>query len=172
MKTPFVAFAASSLLFFASCASHDASRLNSTNQGSSVYSGAGGSGAGTQAYSNRGASVARRSTNGSGDSLTYENQNRSARSSGTGTHETTGRNAIGVWAGSNGAERITVKFGGNGSLILTNASGAEAGRWSAAGGGSYKIVVGEFSGEFVLLNSSTASFTLGGSHVEMRRSGG
>jgi hypothetical protein len=75
-----------------------------------------------------------------------------------------------VWSGSNGAERITVKFGAGGSLILTNASGSEAGRWSGSRN-SYQITVGEFSGSFILLNSNTASFTLGGSHVEMRRGG-
>lgn len=78
--------------------------------------------------------------------------------------------ALGVWSGSNGAERITVKFGAGGSLILTNAAGSEAGRWSGSRN-SYQITVGEFSGSFILLNSNIASFTLGGSHVEMRRGG-
>lgn len=81
------------------------------------------------------------------------------------------RNALGVWTGSNGQEKITLKFGVNGSLILTNAAGAESGKWIGLRS-SYRISVGEFTGEFVLLDSSTASFTLGGSHIEMRRSGG
>lgn len=85
--------------------------------------------------------------------------------------ESAPRNAVGVWTGSNGEERITLKFGVNGSLILTNAAGAESGRWSGSRN-SYRISVGEFTGEFVLLDASTASFTLGGSHIEMRRSGG
>ena len=85
--------------------------------------------------------------------------------------ESAPRNAVGVWTGSNGEERITLKFGVNGNLILTNAAGAESGRWSGSRN-SYRISVGEFSGEFVLLDGSTASFTLGGSHIEMRRTGG
>jgi len=82
--------------------------------------------------------------------------------------ETASHSAVGIWTGSNGAERITVKFGMNGSLILTNAAGAESGRWSGSRN-SYRISVGEFTGEFVLLDASTASFTLDGSHIEMRR---
>jgi len=85
--------------------------------------------------------------------------------------ESAPRNAVGIWTGSNGEERITLKFGANGSLILTNAAGAESGRWSGSRN-SYRISVGEFSGEFVLLDGSTASFTLGDSHIEMRRTGG
>lgn len=84
--------------------------------------------------------------------------------------ENVSQGALGVWSGSNGAERITVKFGAGGSLILTNASGSEAGRWSGSRN-SYQITIGEFSGTFILLNSNTASFTLGSSHVEMRRGG-
>lgn len=85
--------------------------------------------------------------------------------------ESAPRSAVGVWTGSNGEERITLKFGANGSLILTNAAGAESGKWSCSRN-SYRISVGEFTGQFVLLDGSTASFTLGGSHIEMRRSGG
>jgi hypothetical protein len=84
--------------------------------------------------------------------------------------ENTFPGAVGVWSGSNGEERITVKFGANGSLILTNASGSEAGRWSGSRN-SFRITIGEFSGSFILLDSNTASFTLGDSHVEMRRRG-
>jgi hypothetical protein len=92
------------------------------------------------------------------------------RTSGGGAQEGTQRNAVGIWTGSNGEERITLKFGVNGSLILTNAAGAESGTWKGSRN-SYRISVGEFTGEFILLDDSTASFTLGGSHLEMRRSG-
>jgi hypothetical protein len=78
---------------------------------------------------------------------------------------------VGIWSGSNGTEKITLKFGMNGSLILTNAAGAESGRWSGSRN-SYQISVGEFTGTFVLLDASIASFTLGDSHIEMRRIGG
>jgi len=106
------------------------------------------------------------------DALLYEPVNPPARSNSQAqSNDSLVRGPLGNWVGTNGEERITLKFGVNGSLILTNAAGAEAGRWSG-GRNTYRISVGDFSGEFVLVDGTTASFTLGDSHIEMRRSGG
>ena len=80
-----------------------------------------------------------------------------------------GAAVIGSWTGNDGQQKISVKFGANGSLIITNAAGANPGQWTAAGGGRFQIHVGSFNGVFVMVNSSTASLTLGDSSVELRR---
>lgn len=77
---------------------------------------------------------------------------------------------VGRWSGVSADERVSLQFGANGSLILTNASGTESGSWSGSGG-RFGIRVGEFAGSMVLLNSGTASLTLGDAHVELKRSG-
>ena len=79
------------------------------------------------------------------------------------------RSVTGSWSGNDGAQKITVKFGANGSVILTNAAGANAGQWSSLSGGRFKVQIGSHSGEMVLLNTNTASLNMGGSTIELRR---
>jgi len=79
------------------------------------------------------------------------------------------RSVAGSWSGNDGAQKITVKFGANGSVILTNAAGANSGQWSALSGGRFKVQIGSHSGEMVLLNPNTASLNMGGSTIELRR---
>ena len=76
---------------------------------------------------------------------------------------------MGTWSGVSRGERITVKFGSNGSLILTNTAGANPGNWASAGGGSYDVNIGGSGGQLVLVNSSTASLTIGGSAIELKK---
>jgi len=76
---------------------------------------------------------------------------------------------MGTWSGVSRGERITVKFGSNGSLILTNTAGANPGNWASAGGGSYDVNIGGSGGQLVLVNSSTASLTIGGSSIELKK---
>jgi hypothetical protein len=76
---------------------------------------------------------------------------------------------VGRWSGVSSDERVSLQFGANGSLILTNSSGTESGSWSGSGG-RFSIRVGEYSGSMVLLNAGTASLTLGDAHVELKRS--
>jgi hypothetical protein len=76
---------------------------------------------------------------------------------------------LGRWSGVSADEKISLQFGSNGSLILTNSSGTESGSWSGSGS-RFSVRVGEFSGSLVLLNSGTASLTLGDAHVELKRS--
>lgn len=79
------------------------------------------------------------------------------------------RSVAGSWSGNDGAQKITVKFGANGSVILTNAAGANSGQWSSLSGGRFKVQIGSHSGEMVLLNTNTASLNMGGSTIELRR---
>jgi hypothetical protein len=76
---------------------------------------------------------------------------------------------IGTWSGVSRGERITVKIGSNGSLILTNTSGANPGNWSSVGSGNYDVNIGGSGGRLVLVNSSTASLTIGGSSIELKK---
>jgi hypothetical protein len=81
-----------------------------------------------------------------------------------------GSSAItGLWSGVSRGERITVKFGANGSLILTNTSGANPGSWSSQRGGAYQVNIGGATGQFVMVNSTTASLTIDGSAIELRK---
>ncbi len=79
------------------------------------------------------------------------------------------RSVLGTWSGNDGQQRIVAKFGANGSLLVTNAAGANSGRWAPAGGGRFSIQVGSFSGEFVLINAITSTLTIDGTTVEMSR---
>jgi len=76
---------------------------------------------------------------------------------------------LGTWSGSDNQERVTIKFGSNGSLILTNAAGTNPGKWTASGNGTFRISVGGSDGEFTMIDASTASFTSGGSSIELKR---
>jgi len=76
---------------------------------------------------------------------------------------------VGSWSGNDGQQRIAVKFGANGSLIINNAAGANPGQWSGGSGGRFRIQVGSFNGEFVMVDSRTGSLTLGDSSVELKR---
>ena len=81
-----------------------------------------------------------------------------------------GSSAItGLWSGVSRGERITVKFGANGSLILTNTAGANPGTWSSQRGGAYQVNIGGATGQFVMVNSTTASLTVDGSAIELRK---
>ena len=79
------------------------------------------------------------------------------------------RAVAGSWSGNDGAQKITVKFGANGSVILTNAAGANSGQWSSLSSGRFKVQIGSHSGEMVLLNTNTASLNMGSSTIELRR---
>jgi hypothetical protein len=76
---------------------------------------------------------------------------------------------LGSWSGNDGQQRISVKFGANGNLLITNAAGANPGHWSGGSGGRFRIEVGAYNGEFVMVDSRTGSLTLGDSSVELKR---
>ncbi len=76
---------------------------------------------------------------------------------------------LGTWSGNDGQQKISVKFGANGSLLINNAAGANPGQWSGGSGGRFRIQVGGYNGEFVMVNSKTGSLTLGDSSVELKR---
>ena len=82
---------------------------------------------------------------------------------------------LGVWRGTGEDRSLSLRFGSNGSLILNNAAGSEAGSWRAAGKGVWHVSItadGERTdGRFVLVSGSVASLTLGDAHVEMQRAG-
>jgi hypothetical protein len=76
---------------------------------------------------------------------------------------------LGSWSGNDGQQKISVKFGANGSLLITNAAGANPGQWSGGSGGRFRIQVGAYNGDFVMVDSRTGSLTLGDSSVELKR---
>jgi len=76
---------------------------------------------------------------------------------------------LGTWSGSDNQERVTIKFGANGSLILNNAAGANSGKWASTGNGTFRISIGGSDGEFTMIDASTASFTSSGSSIELKR---
>ena len=76
---------------------------------------------------------------------------------------------LGTWSGSDNQERVTIKFGANGSLILNNAAGANSGKWDSTVNGTFRISIGGSDGEFTMIDASTASFTSGGSSIELKR---
>jgi len=87
-----------------------------------------------------------------------------------GAKQGSGANSVvGSWSGNDGQQRISVKFGANGSLIINNAAGANPGQWNGGSGGRFRIQVGSYNGEFVMVDSRTGSLTLGDSSVELKR---
>jgi hypothetical protein len=76
----------------------------------------------------------------------------------------------GTWSGVSNGEKIILKIGAGGSASLTNSGGANPGNWtSAQGPGRYSFTFGNRQGEFVLLDSRTATLTVMGSSIELRR---
>ena len=75
----------------------------------------------------------------------------------------------GSWSGYSYGESISIRFGANGSAILTNSAGANSGSWSSQGAGSFSVNIAGQSGRLVLVNSSTASLTIGGSSIELKK---
>lgn len=77
----------------------------------------------------------------------------------------------GSWSGNSYGESISVKFGSNGSAILTNSAGANSGTWSSQDSDSFSVNFGNQLGRMVLVDSSTASLTIGGNSIELKRGG-
>ena len=75
----------------------------------------------------------------------------------------------GSWSGNSNGESISVKFGSNGSAILKNSAGANTGSWSSQDSGSFSVNFANQLGRMVLVDSSTASLTIGGNSIELKR---
>ena len=103
----------------------------------------------------------------SSSSVTSRSGNSSSQSAASSSSKS--YNIIGTWSGVSRGGKISVKFGSNGSLILTNTAGANPGSWNSSGGGNFHVNIGGATGQMVLLNSSTASLTIGGSSIELRK---
>jgi len=75
----------------------------------------------------------------------------------------------GSWSGNSNGESISVKFGSNGSAILKNSAGANTGSWSSQDSDSFSVNFANQLGRMVLVDSSTASLTIGGNSIELKR---
>jgi hypothetical protein len=75
----------------------------------------------------------------------------------------------GSWSGYSNGESISVKFGSNGSAILKNSAGANTGSWSSQDSDSFSVNFANQLGRMVLVDSSTASLTIGGNSIELKR---
>jgi hypothetical protein len=75
---------------------------------------------------------------------------------------------VGLWSGVCADEKISIRFGANGSLILTNSHETISGSWTGAGS-RFKVTVGESLGNLVIVNGSTASLDLDGAHAELKK---
>jgi hypothetical protein len=77
---------------------------------------------------------------------------------------------VGTWSGVSNGEKIVLKVGNGGSASLTNSGGANSGEWAAGGSsGRFAFTFGGRRGDFVLLDSRTATLTVMGSTIELRR---
>jgi hypothetical protein len=77
---------------------------------------------------------------------------------------------VGTWSGVSNGEKIVLKVGNGGSASLTNSGGANSGEWAAGGSsGRFAFTLGGRRGDFVLLDSRTATLTVMGSTIELRR---
>jgi hypothetical protein len=81
----------------------------------------------------------------------------------------TANSPVGIWSGSDGEQKITLKFAEGGKLIFTSAAGAEAGTWIKAGSGIIKLATGEYRGQLTMLDSRSASLTMEGTTIEVSR---
>jgi len=75
----------------------------------------------------------------------------------------------GSWSGYSNGESISVKFGSNGSAILKNSAGANTGSWSSQDSDSFSVNFANQLGRMVLINPSTASLTIGGNSIELKK---
>lgn len=94
-----------------------------------------------------------------------------AETSSTGK-ETSGKETSGIegsWSGNSNGESISIKFGSNGSAILKNSAGANTGSWSSQDSDSFSVNFANQLGRMVLVDSSTASLTIGGNSIELKR---
>jgi hypothetical protein len=77
---------------------------------------------------------------------------------------------VGTWSGVSNGEKIVLKVGNGGSASLTNSGGANSGEWAAgSSAGRFAFTFGGRRGDFVLLDSRTATLTVMGSTIELRR---
>jgi hypothetical protein len=81
----------------------------------------------------------------------------------------TANSPLGTWSGSDGEQKITLKFGEGGKLLFTSAAGVEAGTWIKAGSGIIKLVTGEYRGQLTMLDYRSASLTMEGTTIEVSR---
>jgi hypothetical protein len=76
----------------------------------------------------------------------------------------------GTWSGISNEEKIVLKVGAAGSASLTNSGGANSGEWTpGAAPNVFSFRFGGRPGVFTLINSKTATLSVMGATVELRR---